>query len=714
MKKPCTTAVLALLFLCIGKIGWAQNGYIRFVDNLESILIAAHNGSILPASSMVVTDLSKLNVRRPVHPEHEAFYLQKGYDLNKDKILNELDGFESMDGEKFSPWNDYIETLPCGEKESFYFEVRALQKDSTPIYLQKMLTLPDKTAPSVSCKPSLKVYLNAQDTSLKVYAQDLLAGKTYDDCRLRVSPRDTMISPEVNQFSIMYGGIDFLNPIPTPKPNPKQTYVELDCTYSGEIIPLRVFAWDAAGNFGVCASRVEVIDTSFNCIKERPFRFHDSLELFLRHHFALGRPLVPAAKLLLIKDTLHLSKVKVRRSIRKTNLAPWLILGYDHNQDGRLNDQDGIDLNQDGDKTDEGEYFVEKGNFIWTPFLDSLPLFCTDFGDSLCLESQSMLGTSYIISQCLELAQPNFFVDYRFGVSKILKTTPESTYDNLKFESLPAQEFLNSPFYTCLTGNSVPDFWGREQLSFSINKIGETADSSQHELSLECCDYGKVILLNLHAWSQQDSASLGYIIVYAEVYDERHYCPLHVSCAAPRILQGKIMDQAGLSITGGMIKIDGTNGFTRAIGTSDDGIFNHQEFFDSGYRSNYYIITPSKTSDPLNGVSTFDLIQIQKHILNLKTFDSPFQYIAADVNRSGTVSTLDVIQLRKLILGIDANFSNNSSWRFVDANHIFRDPNDPLKTYLPEKIRVGPLDGPRNVAFIGIKIGDVNFSAILK
>ena len=47
----------------------------------------------------------------------------------------------------------------------------------------------------------------------------------------------------------------------------------------------------------------------------------------------------------------------------------------------------------------------------------------------------------------------------------------------------------------------------------------------------------------------------------------------------------------------------------------------------------------------------------------------------------------------------------------MDANHIFRDPNDPLKTYLPEKIRVGPLNGPRNVAFIGIKIGDVNFSA---
>lgn len=714
MKKRCTTAVLALLFLGIGKIGWAQSGYIRFVDNLESVLIAAHNGSILPASSLVATDLSKLNVRRLVHPEHEAFYLQKGYDLNKDKILNELDGFESMDGEKFSPWNDYIETLPCGEKESFYFEVRALQKDSTPIYLQKMLTLTDKTAPSVSCKPSLKVYLNAQDTSLKVYAQDLLAGKAYDDCRLRVSPRDTTISPEVNQFSIMYGGIDFLNP--TPRPNPQQTYVELDCTYSGEIIPLRVFAWDAAGNFGVCASRVEVIDTSFNCIKERPFRFHDSLELFLRHHFALGRPLVPAAKLLLIKDTLHLGKVKVRRSIRRANLAPWLSLGYDHNQDGRLNDQDGIDLNQDGDKTDEGEYFVEKGNFIWTPFLDSLPLFCTDFGDSLCLESQSMLGTSFIFSRCLELAQPNFFVDYRFGVSKILKTTPESTYDNLKFESLTAQEFLNSPFYTCLTGNSEPDFWGRELLmNTSIYRLDEKIESSQNQIDLDCCDANKVRLLSIHVWNKQWKESLGQIVVYAEILDERRYCPSENLCSVPRVIQGKISTPTGLPIIGTMIKVNGSNddssGDLRILA---DGTFSYHAYTWGWVLSDYYFVIPTKQSDPLNGVSTFDLIQIQKHILNLKPFDSPFQYIAADVNRSGTVSTLDVIQLRKLILGIDANFSNNSSWRFVDANHIFRDPNDPLKTYLPEKIRVGPLNGPRQVGFIGIKIGDVNFSAILK
>jgi len=71
--------------------------------------------------------------------------------------------------------------------------------------------------------------------------------------------------------------------------------------------------------------------------------------------------------------------------------------------------------------------------------------------------------------------------------------------------------------------------------------------------------------------------------------------------------------------------------------------------------------------DPANGVSTFDVIQIQRHILNVALFTSPFQKIAADVNNSGTITTLDVILIRKLILGIISEFSEVDSWRFVPA-----------------------------------------------
>lgn len=69
----------------------------------------------------------------------------------------------------------------------------------------------------------------------------------------------------------------------------------------------------------------------------------------------------------------------------------------------------------------------------------------------------------------------------------------------------------------------------------------------------------------------------------------------------------------------------------------------------------------------VNGVTTWDLILITRHILNIQLFHSPYQYIAADVNNSGTVTTLDQIRIRRLILGLISEFGNVDSWRFVPA-----------------------------------------------
>ncbi|WP_298507312.1 dockerin type I domain-containing protein [uncultured Kordia sp.] len=51
----------------------------------------------------------------------------------------------------------------------------------------------------------------------------------------------------------------------------------------------------------------------------------------------------------------------------------------------------------------------------------------------------------------------------------------------------------------------------------------------------------------------------------------------------------------------------------------------------------------------INGVTTFDLIKINKHLLGIEVFTELWQYLAADVNGDGAVSTLDAIILRKLI-----------------------------------------------------------------
>jgi hypothetical protein len=124
-----------------------------------------------------------------------------------------------------------------------------------------------------------------------------------------------------------------------------------------------------------------------------------------------------------------------------------------------------------------------------------------------------------------------------------------------------------------------------------------------------------------------------------------------------------------------------------------------------------YSVTPSKDDNPLNGVSTFDLVLISRHILGLELLDSPYKIIAADANKNEQVATSDIVEIRKLILGIETEFPNNTSWRFVDKKFEFADPTEPLEDNFPESI-TGAL--PLNEAdFVAVKVGDVNHTAIV-
>lgn len=118
-----------------------------------------------------------------------------------------------------------------------------------------------------------------------------------------------------------------------------------------------------------------------------------------------------------------------------------------------------------------------------------------------------------------------------------------------------------------------------------------------------------------------------------------------------------------------------------------------------------------KNDDVLNGVSTLDLVLIQRHIIGAQKITSPYKLLAADVNNSRSISASDLVNLRKLILGISSNFDNNTSWRFVPSEYIFEDPEYPYD--FPSKINVDSIfEDKSNVNFIAIKVGDVNNSIV--
>lgn len=130
--------------------------------------------------------------------------------------------------------------------------------------------------------------------------------------------------------------------------------------------------------------------------------------------------------------------------------------------------------------------------------------------------------------------------------------------------------------------------------------------------------------------------------------------------------------------------------------------------FDLGFK-----IAPQKDDNPLNGLTTYDLVLMSKHILGILPFDNPYKMIAADINHSGSITTFDIVEARKLILGTYTHFPVSKSWRFIRKSYVFPNPNNPFQATFPEDFAlVSSQPGVLDMDFVGIKIGDVNFNAV--
>lgn len=116
-----------------------------------------------------------------------------------------------------------------------------------------------------------------------------------------------------------------------------------------------------------------------------------------------------------------------------------------------------------------------------------------------------------------------------------------------------------------------------------------------------------------------------------------------------------------------------------------------------------YTVTPFRNDEPLNGVSTADIVKIQKHILGQSRITSPYKLIAADVNNSGAITASDISEMRKLILGVQPTFTKVSSWKFVPSDYVFPDSTKPYSAPRKKLILGGEVKEYIS-DFIGIKM----------
>ncbi len=351
-------------------------------------------------------------------------------------------------------------------------------------------------------------------------------------------------------------------------------------------------------------------------------------------------------------------------------------------------------------------------------------------------------------SGALSGAYPGFTIQGEFPVGShaFIVQAEDGCGNNMASATLPFEVAdCQPPAFTCLNGLSFPlmplppntDFdgdgdidvagaaiWANDfvvnasdcsddTIAYSINLAGEMPDINQRVLYFTCEDTG-TIDIQVYVWDSADNPyalqpdgttggfNYGFCETYLALQNNNNACtPLGPMMA------GRIAREDNMGVQNVEVSLSGPVILT--MNTLIDG--NYQ--FDDLQPGYDYTIRPYLNTGHRNGISTFDLLLIQQHLLGVQPLNSPYKRIAADANRSGSITTLDMIQIQQLILGEILEFPNNTSWRFVDADFIFPVPTNPWFTPFPELINVNDLAMTIMANdFVAIKIGDVNNSAV--
>ncbi len=187
-----------------------------------------------------------------------------------------------------------------------------------------------------------------------------------------------------------------------------------------------------------------------------------------------------------------------------------------------------------------------------------------------------------------------------------------------------------------------------------------------------------------------------------------------ISCkndSIPCRIEGKVYSENGLPVPNAKI----VTGPQVLAETNEMGEYSWE--VESGYQTQFNFGC-EVVGIKFMGISTADILRIQLHILGFQALGSPYKIIAADINKSRSVTAADIIQLRKVILGTSDSFPKNNYWRFIPADYEFINPLNPFVENFPELIFINSLfsncekNPTLNADFVAIRVGDVNSSML--
>jgi hypothetical protein len=232
------------------------------------------------------------------------------------------------------------------------------------------------------------------------------------------------------------------------------------------------------------------------------------------------------------------------------------------------------------------------------------------------------------------------------------------------------------------------------KVSFSVNVNDDT-------LIVNCTNKNKVVPVQL--WVTDSNGNTSFCVTSVTVRDSNNVniCP---NFTTNPLVNGRVITSKGAGVENVTVSLEAEE--PKIIMTEKEGQYD----FGKLVADKSYTIKPDKLGGVDNGITTLDLVIIQRHILGLSKINDPFLLIAADVNRDGKISTTDLVGLRKLILGNTDKLPADKSWLFVWKGQEFSNPltDDLMTSYIIDSLQTN-----MTIDFVAIKLGDVNNTAIV-
>lgn len=254
-------------------------------------------------------------------------------------------------------------------------------------------------------------------------------------------------------------------------------------------------------------------------------------------------------------------------------------------------------------------------------------------------------------------------------------------------------DFIKQYFDNCTPNN---------QIKIGIRKAGTGTGfpANSHSVTFDCSELGPQ---DVEIWVEDAYGNASYCSTFIDVQDNSGGCP------PSNKFNGTVATDNSVPVQGATLILSKWSNNLLTVVTDIDGNF---EISPMTAGCNYKL-TPVLDGPVKTGINTLDALLVAAQMDNILPLATPYKLLAADVDKSGNLTSADVLNIVKVAIGMQGDFPNNTSWQFVPQSYTFPDPLNPWSAAVPPSVTFC-LSGDINFDpdFVAIKTGDVNGSAV--